>query len=342
MLPAESATVGTLRCLGRRSGQSHRNDEVQIRECTPTLVEPQSVAGEELVRNRETDVVERDLVDQSAIRSIEQRYSREAGGTPEAERLAQEVESQAGVDHVFDDQDVATLERCVDVLQETDGSVAPTGVGGELDHVERMRNPELPCQVREKHHARLQRRDEDRIEPRVVPRDLDTELPDASRDLGPGEIDNADLAVVRSIVGRHRLRGQTQAIALRETLDVSTVEELDPDVGIQPLNLAELLVLACDQRLLHHGHLDEEVLLGEVEVGRECTHHPPFLIALEDERVRLVIPGYSVVVKNLGALDFDAIRESRRLCSTICLENAAFDPHLCQGSSGLGRPATAS
>jgi len=57
--------------------------------------------------------------------------------------------------------------------------------------------------------------------------------------------------------------------------------------------------------------------------------------------VGLVIPGYPVVVKDLGALNLDAIRESRRLRSTICLENGTFDPHLRQGSSGLGQPPAA-
>jgi len=130
-------------------------------------------------------------------------------------------------------------------------------------------------------------------------------------------------------------------MSLREALDVAPIEELDPDVRIQPLNLAKLLVLAGDQRLLHHRHLDEEVLLGEVEVGRERTHHAPLLIAFQNEGVRLVIPAYPVVVEDLRALNLDPIRESRRLRSTICLENGTFDPHLRQGSSSFGRPPAA-
>ena len=56
--------------------------------------------------------------------------------------------------------------------------------------------------------------------------------------------------------------------------------------------------------------------------------------------MRLVVPRYPVVVEDLRALDLDAVREPRRVRSTICLENGAFHPHLRQGTNGLGRPRT--
>ena len=67
----------------------------------------------------------------------------------------------------------------------------------------------------------------------------------------------------------------------------------------------------------------------------------PFVVALEHERVRLVVPRDAVVVEDLCALDLDPVREPRRVVSTICLENGAFVPHLRQGTNGLGRPRDA-
>src|SRR5262249_26967437 len=99
-------------------------------------------------------------------------------------------------------------------------------------------------------------------------------------------------------------RRHPQSVALSETLDVAAVEELHANMRIEALNLAQLAVLARDERLLHHRHFDEEVLLGEVEVGRECADDPPLLVALEHERLRLVVPGDAVVVEDLRALDF--------------------------------------
>ena len=47
------------------------------------------------------------------------------------------------------------------------------------------------------------------------------------------------------------------------------IELADLHVGVQLPQLAKLAVLAGDERLLHHRHLEVEVLLGEVEVGAE-------------------------------------------------------------------------
>ena len=106
---------------------------------------------------------------------------------------------------------------------------------------------------------------------------------------------------------------------------------------IEALNLAELAVLARHERLLHDGDLDEEVLLGKVEVGRERAHDATVLVALEDERLRLVVPGDAVVVEDLRALHLDTVGEPRGLAPTICLENGIFHPHPREGTYALGR-----
>ncbi len=78
---------------------------------------------------------------------------------------------------------MAFFEWRVDVLQEAYGAVLAPGVRSELDHVERVRDPERTAEIREEHDARLERRDEDRIEAVVRGRDLLSELCDARRDL---------------------------------------------------------------------------------------------------------------------------------------------------------------
>src|SRR5262245_63542303 len=93
------------------------------------------------------------------------------------------------------------------------------------------------------------------------------------------------------------LRREVEPVALREALDVAAVEELHPHVGIELPQLAQLPVLAGDERLLHHRDLDVEILLREVEVGRERLDDAALLVALEHERARLVLPGNAVEVE---------------------------------------------
>jgi 3',5'-cyclic-AMP phosphodiesterase len=133
------------------------------------------------------------------------------------------------------------------------------------------------------------------------------------------------------------LGGETQSIALCETLDVTPVKELHADVGIEALHFAQLAVLTCYEGLLHDGDLDEEVLFRQIEVGRERTHDPAFLVPLENERVGLIVPRDAVVIEDLCALNLDTVGEPRGLGSTICLENGAFVPHLHQRTDGFGR-----
>src|SRR5213079_2999527 len=78
--------------------------------------------------------------------------------------------------------------------------------------------------------------------------------------------------------------GEVEVEMLGEALEVAPVEELDPDVGVPLTQLAQLPVLAGDERLLHGGDLDVEVLLGKIEVGREGLLHATVGVLLEDER----------------------------------------------------------
>ena len=109
-----------------------------------------------------------------------------------------------GVDDVLHDHDVTAGERHVDVLEEAHAAVATARVGLELDEVERVRDRHGAREVGEEHDARLQRRDQERVEALVVGGELGAELGDASGDLGPRQVDVADLTVLGCDRRRHR------------------------------------------------------------------------------------------------------------------------------------------
>ena len=84
------------RATTRRSGRSRqRSSQVE------------AVADEELVRDGEADVAQREVVDEAAVGAVEQRHGRALRGL-RARASAEVVQRQAGVDDVLDDEDVAT------------------------------------------------------------------------------------------------------------------------------------------------------------------------------------------------------------------------------------------
>src|SRR4029453_18512363 len=82
---------------------------------------------------------------------------------------------------------------------------------------------------------------------------------------------------------RPKLRRELEPVSLRQALDVALVEQLDADVRVALAELAQLAVLARDERLLHDGDLDVQVLLRQVEVRLEGLDGATLLIGLEDE-----------------------------------------------------------
>jgi murein DD-endopeptidase MepM/ murein hydrolase activator NlpD len=97
--------------FGGGARERDRADHVEIGQRAPALVQPEPVACEELVGNGEADEAERELVDEPPVRPIEERHGGEARGVAQAERSAQEVERQPGVDDILDEEDVAAFER---------------------------------------------------------------------------------------------------------------------------------------------------------------------------------------------------------------------------------------
>ena len=169
---------------------------MEIGERTPALVQAEAVPRKELVRDREADVLERDIVDESPVRAVEERHGGQARRIAKRERPAEKVQGQPGVDHVFDDDDVPPFEWGVDVLQQAHAAILGAGVRGELHEIERVRYRKRAREVGEKDHARLERCDQDRVPPCVVAGELGAELRDTCCDLLPRQIYGADLAVL--------------------------------------------------------------------------------------------------------------------------------------------------
>jgi Icc protein len=117
---------------------------------------------------------------------------------------------------------------------------------------------------------------------------------------------------------------EVESVSLGQALDVALVEELDVDVRIDLAQPPQLAVFAGGERLLHHRQFEVEILLGEVEVGRERLDDAALVVALEDERARLVLPRHAVVVEDLRALPLVLARERRLVGAEICLETGHF------------------
>ena len=111
-----------------------------------------------------------------------------------------------------------------------------------------------------------------------------------------------------------------------EALEVAPGKELDLDLWIPLVELADLAVLTGDERLLHHRHLEVEVLLGKVEVRREGLENAALLVGFEHERAWLVLPRDSVEVEEFRALHLGWIGE-RGTILRICLEIRRFYGH---------------
>jgi len=189
--------VAAIGVAGEMNRQLLARDHVQVGQRAPALVETEPITGEELVRDGEPDVVERHVVHQPPVGTVEERHRREAGGAPERERARQEVQGQAGVDDVLDDEDVAADDRRVEVLQQPDRAGTPAGVGSELEEVDAVRDRQGAGEVGEEDGARLERRDEQRLAARVGTGQLGAQLGDPAPDLVTGQVDLPDRVAFR-------------------------------------------------------------------------------------------------------------------------------------------------
>ena len=104
------------------------------------------------------------------------------------ERTGEEGERQPRVDDVRDEDDVASLDRQVEILEQPDAAAPAVGVARELDQVDRVQDRQRPREVGEEDGTRLQRRDEHRLAAGVVGGDRGAELAHARGDLGGREV----------------------------------------------------------------------------------------------------------------------------------------------------------
>jgi hypothetical protein len=78
---------------------------------------------------------------------------------------------------------------------------------------------------------------------------------------------------------------------------VPLVEDLAADVWIELTQKTDLAVLLRDQLLAHRRDLDEQVLFGQVEVGREELARIAVAVPGNRERAGLVLPRDPVEVQ---------------------------------------------
>jgi hypothetical protein len=171
---------------------------VQVRQVAVPLVQIEAVADEELVGDRETDVGDREVLDESSVGTVEEGHGGERLRAPKPQRLAEVVKREPRVDDVLDDHDVASFDLCVQVLQQADPG-AVFVVRGELEEVELVGDRDRAGEVGAEDEARLQRGDEERGLAGVVEREVCAELADACVDLLAAEVDVADAARRRQL-----------------------------------------------------------------------------------------------------------------------------------------------
>ena len=132
---------------------------MEVGQVAEALVEVETVAHEELVRDREPNVAHRQIVDKPAVGPIEQGHGCDRARPAQDERLRQRVQRQARVDDVLDEQDVLPDDVEVEILEQADRARAPgaaSAVARELDEVDPVDDRQRARQVGEKDEARLQ------------------------------------------------------------------------------------------------------------------------------------------------------------------------------------------
>jgi hypothetical protein len=170
---------------------------MQVRQVPKPLPDVEPITDEQLIRDGEADVPDRQILDEAAIGAVEQRDDGQRRRLPQAERLGEVVQREAGVDDVLDDQDVAVRDLRVEILEQADPRVAAGvrvgAVAGQLEEVDRVRDRDRTREVGDEDEARLERGDEQRLAIGVVARDLTAELADARRELLSRQVDLADV-----------------------------------------------------------------------------------------------------------------------------------------------------
>jgi hypothetical protein len=107
----------------------------------------QAVAAEERVRHDEADVAQREVVEQPAVRPVEEHAGRQRAGPLELDLAAEEAEAEPRVDDLVDEEDVAPARGAL--RPEPQARRVAGRVGLELEDVARVRKRQRPAQILE-------------------------------------------------------------------------------------------------------------------------------------------------------------------------------------------------
>ena len=141
----------------------------------------EAVADDEAIRDLEADVAHRNL-DLAARRLRQEGADLERRGAARGEVPHEVGERQARVDDVLDDEDVAALERRVEVLEDAHdaGGVGGGAVARDRHEVHLAGHPELAHQVGDEEDRAFEDADEEQLLACVVGGDLRRKLGDAA------------------------------------------------------------------------------------------------------------------------------------------------------------------
>ena len=106
------------------------------------------------------------------------------------------------------------------------------------------------------------------------------------------------------------------AVLEHQRPEVAGVEQLDVEVRVELAQPAQLAVLLADELLAQRGHLEVEVQVGQVEVGREALDHVTVQVPQDRERVWLVLPAHRIEVEDARHLGLAGVGERHAHRST--------------------------
>jgi hypothetical protein len=95
---------------------------------------------------------------------------------------------------------------------------------------------------------------------------------------------------------------------------VPLVEDLAPHVGIQLPQPPDLAVLLGHELLVHRRDLDEQVVVGQVEVGPEELDRLAIIVVVDGELSRLVLPLDAVEIEQSRELPLALVGEIDGVC----------------------------
>lgn len=122
-----------------------------------------------------------------------------------------------------------------------------------------------------------------------------------------------------------------------EVEKVALVEDLAVDVRVVGSEQTNLAVLLGDEFLIHRGDLDEEVLIGKVEVRGEPSSRLVSIVEFDGKRPRLVLPGDPVEVEQSGELSLAVVGELDEVGGSLKVDGQVRPPGWRE-SRPQGRP----